>query len=448
MCTRLHTLTCRTLFLLAPLLAWPCAWAQAPAAAPTADKPAPAAAPWADPIDLAEAIPTIPYNQADAFIDREVFAVGRIARVGRSNTGHVFLNFSPRRGSLTLFIHQQYAGHFPKPPAEMYRDKIIKVHGFIYDFKGSPNLSVTGPEQITILPDDATLPEPIDHAAGPAVAWKPPADNTITIATFNILNLFDAFDDPYRADAPGDAKPRSQIEALAKTIRALNADVIALEEVENRGYLERFVSAFLKDMGYEVVLFEGNDNRGIDVALLSRIPVGPVTSHRHMTFTDPKGDPMRFRRDLLEVRLLPPGKPPFEVFVVHLKSKSGEDNGAADVRIGEARAVRAVLDQQLKQDPKAAFVLCGDFNDTIDSEPLRAILGTGPTALKPFIADLPADQQISYNQEPHLSMIDFILASPAMADRYVPKSYRIHTGGSPDTTGSDHNPVTARFRLE
>ena len=42
-------------------------------------------------------------------------------------------------------------------------------------------------------------------------------------------------------------------------------------------------------------------------------------------------------------------------------------------------------------------------------------------------------------------MIDFALASPAMAKRYVPKSYRIFVDGGPAGTGSDHNPVTARF---
>ena len=44
-----------------------------------------------------------------------------------------------------------------------------------------------------------------------------------------------------------------------------------------------------------------------------------------------------------------------------------------------------------------------------------------------------------------LSMIDFILASPAMAERYLPRSYRIPQGSS-ETLGSDHNPVIAKFK--
>jgi endonuclease/exonuclease/phosphatase (EEP) superfamily protein YafD len=43
-------------------------------------------------------------------------------------------------------------------------------------------------------------------------------------------------------------------------------------------------------------------------------------------------------------------------------------------------------------------------------------------------------------------MIDFILASPTMADAYVPKSYEVLLG-SVDSCGSDHNPVVAAFTL-
>jgi endonuclease/exonuclease/phosphatase family metal-dependent hydrolase len=43
-------------------------------------------------------------------------------------------------------------------------------------------------------------------------------------------------------------------------------------------------------------------------------------------------------------------------------------------------------------------------------------------------------------------MIDFILCSPELANYYVSGSYRIHPG-SVAAIGSDHNPVSAAFRL-
>ena len=62
------------------------------------------------------------------------------------------------------------------------------------------------------------------------------------------VNLFDEFDDPYRSDEVMETKPRDELLKLAQRIRMLDADVLALQEVENREYLERFVRALLPDM--------------------------------------------------------------------------------------------------------------------------------------------------------------------------------------------------------
>ena len=87
------------------------------------------------------------------------------------------------------------------------------------------------------------------------------------------------------------------------------------------------------------------------------------------------------------------------------------------------------------------------FNDTLDSEPLATMIGSGSSKLTSFVDQLPSDGRVSYNKEPHRSLIDFILASPAMAERYRQGSYRI-VSGSVSTSGSDHNPVVAIFDLK
>ena len=102
--------------------------------------------------------------------------------------------------------------------------------------------------------------------------------------------MFDDKDDPYHSDEKTATKLREDLELLAESIHQIDADVLVLQEVENRGYLELFNRALLADLGYQhVVLTEGNDRRGIDVAILSRVPVGPVTSYRHLQFPDTKG---------------------------------------------------------------------------------------------------------------------------------------------------------------
>jgi endonuclease/exonuclease/phosphatase family metal-dependent hydrolase len=396
-------------------------------------------------ISLDEVQPTIRWQDAGTFMGREVQVVGTVTNTGRSKSGHVFLNFRDEDSEqqLTGFIHSKAAELFETPPDKSYRGKLVKIRGDLYLYKGEPNIRIAGPTRITELPPDTPLPE---FAEPPKRVPRAPTD-TITVAAYNVQNLFDSFDDQYRSDEGTAAKPRGALEALAQTIRRFDADVLALSEVENRGILEQFNSVLLPDLDYrEVVHFEGNDRRGIDVALLSRLPVGPVTSYRHLEFPDANGQVMKFRRDLLRVRIEPEDGQAFDVFVVHFKSKGGLGGEAEEIRLGEAMSLRRILDEILAQDQEAALLVCGDFNDQWSSRSVQAVVGSGATALTGFVDRISGETDVTYNQEPYRSMIDFILASPAMARRYVKDSYRI-LPGSPSTSGSDHNPVIARFRI-
>lgn len=140
----------------------------------------------------------------------------------------------------------------------------------------------------------------------------------VSIMAFNVENLFDTADDPGKNDAaylPAALKTdpahiaacnqievdrwrdeclyldwnedalRFKLEQVAATILAYNdgigPDIIALQEVENRGVLDRLRREYLSGAGYrEPVLIEGTDDRGIDVAFLSRLPlVGEPVLH-------------------------------------------------------------------------------------------------------------------------------------------------------------------------
>jgi endonuclease/exonuclease/phosphatase family metal-dependent hydrolase len=384
-------------------------------------------------------LPVIDWKDAGKFMDKPVIVQGKIVQAKKS--GQIcFLNFDAAR-SFTAIVREGSFKRFPEQPQKLYDQKIVRIRGVISEYSGKPQIEVSYPEQVTILEKEEPIPPPQEV--------KPrPFTGSVTVATFNVLNLFDEEDDPYTGDENTPPKPMDQLRPLAAAIHTLDADVLALEEVENRAYLERFVTAMLGDMGYQhIVCFEGNDRRGIDCAVISRLPVGPVTSHRHLRF-DEKGRPggdMCFRRDLLQVRIEPADCPAFTVFVVHLKSKRDGGDKTEGYRLGESLRIRGILDDLLKQDKDALFLVCGDFNDTFTSAPLKALRGEGEGALADFLADLPKDT-ITYNKGPK-SMIDFMLASPAMAKRYVPKSYHV-ISGSVETVGSDHNPVAAQFALK
>lgn len=385
--------------------------------------------------------PRLPWTEAHRALGRRAIVSGQIVRIGHARGIH-FLNFDPqRRDVFQLVIFEPALAGFAEPLEALYQDRWVEVRGWVTSYRGVPQIQISEPSQIKVLPGPVEL-LPVDPPAEPVVG------DELTVASFNVRNLFDHHDDPYRADEGTPEKPRPELEAAAAAIRELNADVLALVEIENRGLLERFVETFLADLGYrEVVLFEGNDLRGIDVGMLSRIPLGPVTSHRHLRFPGPQQAAIGFSRDVLRVELRPEPGEPFEVWVVHLKSNSDGREYAEPRRLAEAQALRGLLDERLAAAPDAPLVVCGDFNDTETSPTLATIVGAAERALASGWAELPADQRVTYNLEPYRNQIDFILWSPGMRARYVPGSYRIRVGEL-DELGSDHCPVAARFRRE
>ncbi len=391
-------------------------------------------------IDADEGIMSIHWRDAVDAIGDVAFVCGKVINVRDIGT-ITFINFDEERPArFAGVVFDDNYGKFPDQIKKMYEGKLVKLRGQISTHRDRPQIIVTDPAQIEVVDE---LPK----TAKPKQMTRQASKDQLVVATFNMLNLFDEVDSPYFADETTPAKPRDQMENAARTIRELNADILALQEVESRGYLKRFRDVFLRDMGYEhVVHYEGNDLRGIDVCLLSRIPVGPVQSHRHVEFSGPDGRERKMQRDLLSITLHPPGKSPLEVWPLHLKSNSGGREFAEPIRLAEAQYLRQQLDQRLSADPDAQILLMGDFNDTWESPTLKTIVGSGPSALALPLSEAASKSLITYNEEPHRSMIDFILCSPAMAKQFVPGSYRTIPGGV-KTSGSDHNPVVAWFQL-
>lgn len=149
-------------------------------------------------------------------------------------------------------------------------------------------------------------------------ATAPPQGETVTLMTFNVENLFDTEDDPERNDRtylPIEAKRNQghraacaeidnpywrdqclnwdwdedvverKLAAVAAAILQVDGgrgpDIVALQEVENIRILERLRTEYLNEAGYRPgILLEGGDNRGIDVAFLSRYEqVGDAELH-------------------------------------------------------------------------------------------------------------------------------------------------------------------------
>ncbi|MFZ4404857.1 MAG: endonuclease/exonuclease/phosphatase family protein [Pseudobdellovibrionaceae bacterium] len=139
------------------------------------------------------------------------------------------------------------------------------------------------------------------------------------VMTYNVENLFDTQDDPQKEDNTflplklknthghkrfcqkikikkwrqeclykdwSESLLHLKLQRLSGSILQINAgkgpDLLILEEVENINVLEKLNKDFLSPADYRsVVLIEGDDPRGIDLAMLSRWPmVGPGKLHR------------------------------------------------------------------------------------------------------------------------------------------------------------------------
>lgn len=286
-----------------------------------------------------------------------------------------------------------------------------------------------------------------------------PTTATFKVATYNVRNLFDG--DPKtvaaikklpRVKFKEKAKPQAELEALSTVLHELNADVIALQEVESKSTLKGFQDKYLKDLNYqEPILIEGNDPRGIDVALLTRFKAVEIKSHKDTKFGVVNKDPRyknkkaQFSRDLLQVKLEVSPKYQFTCFVTHLKSQIG--GFKADVkREAETAQVANLVQAYQKQEPQGNYLIMGDFNEVPSGMSMKPLLYNSSLKLQDAVGtDLGLGKEIfSYHPKKYRSRIDYLLISSSMQPEYVGHSVQIYQHEKA-LAASDHLPVVATF---
>ncbi|HIG05517.1 MAG TPA: hypothetical protein EYQ08_07275 [Planctomycetes bacterium] len=190
-----------------------------------------------------------------------------------------------------------------------------------------------------------------------------------TIAFWNLENLFDFEDDP---DNPGDdeflpekewdeARYLRKLDHLARAVDSLDAQLLAVCEVENRRVLEDLISQpALAEQNWSIAHIDSPDHRGIDLALLFRQPfslAGQATLH-----TIDLGGDASPTRGVLEVPVKAGGRP-LTVLVNHWPSRYGGAEKSAPRRAAAAQTVRKITDQRLADDHAGDLIIVGDLND-------------------------------------------------------------------------------------
>ncbi|HUH49224.1 MAG TPA: endonuclease/exonuclease/phosphatase family protein [Mycoplana sp.] len=333
---------------------------------------------------------------------------------------------------------------------------------------------------------------------------------SLRLATFNVENLMSRFESVgFRNQTRQDRvlrlfKIRSEAEyqrleeartiALtddarqhsALAIADADADILCLQEIDNMEALQAFEYGYLFKMvgnGYrQRYLIEGNDKRGIDVAVLMRehtldgqkIECVDVRSHAAVTYRDldlyiPELAPLMpddrvFKRDCLELDLRIGGRP-LTLYVVHFKSM-GPGNGGLNgrsatmpVRTAEAKAVRRIIEDRFGAGNTANkhFAICGDMNDYQEKLLVEGDRRNGYTFRRveeersgidaftwdgfvenPVLRRAEDDRwTLFHNMGPddrHLCQLDYILLSPALSRRNHTRIPEIIRAGQPFRT--------------
>jgi endonuclease/exonuclease/phosphatase family metal-dependent hydrolase len=289
--------------------------------------------------------------------------------------------------------------------------------------------------------------------AGGCLALR--AAERFRIATFNLENYGD------ETSETRVRKSEASRAAVRETIRALRADVLALQELGGPApFRELQQSLKAADLDYpQGQLLTGADTN-LHVAVLSRFPIVACHPHTNDAYLL-MGRRHFLQRGLLEVRIQVNSNYTFTALIAHLKSRRANFlNDEAEMRLAEAQILRAKVDAILRERPTENLVVLGDLNDVKDSRPIRAVIGRYANALwdtrpaeqpcgSPGFTPGPTERPAIawthyYAREDSYSRIDYILLSAGMKREWVPEATCVLT--LPIwSLASDHRPMVATF---
>ena len=215
-------------------------------------------------------------------------------------------------------------------------------------------------------------------------------------------------------------EPVNEVATLntARTLHAVRADVQAVIEAEDRTTLRLFNEQVLTEVGGKpfdhVMLVDGNDERGIDVGLLTRSKYPIVGIRSHVDDTDSKGQ--IFSRDCAEYEIALPSGKTLWVLVNHFKSKGYGSQATNDAkRKRQAKRVREVVDAHLVAGDSLVAVV-GDLNEIPSNDPISPLLNPS-SSLKDISQHPNYDSQGRAGTHGNCTptgKLDYILLSPAL----------------------------------
>jgi predicted extracellular nuclease len=352
------------------------------------------------------------------------------------------------------------------------------------DGAGLANTPIYGGQTITLAEGPLTfsfgdyqiLPTTLSLGTQPTlpVAVRERNEGEFTVATQNVLRLFDTVDDPGVDDTV--LTQEELDDRLAKLalqiVDVLGVpDVLCLQEVENVAVMELLagaVDALLAGRGqgastYSAELLPGNDPGGINVGFLVRntVTVDSVTQiNPNGTFTFEGSERTLHDRPPLLLRGSYNNEGStlaFALMGVHNRSLGSIDTSdfAREKRLAQAQDIATEIQALQTSEPDLKMAILGDFNGfeftdgyvdvlgiiTGDLDPLGALL-PGTDVVEPNLVNqtenAPAAERYSFNNLGMLQALDHILTTQNFEDNLRGFEYGRSNADAPDSFQEDN----------
>lgn len=223
----------------------------------------------------------------------------------------------------------------------------------------------------------------------------------LTVAFYNVENLFDLEDDPKTNDQeflPDGSYGWTQehldtkLKNLAKVISELGdedgPEVLGVCEVENKAVLDMLVAEpALKKHGYKVLHKDSPDQRGIDCAMLYKEKVFAPLYVKTYSVNFPENPDITTRSVFLVKGLIEKSQE-ITFIVNHWPSRRGGSEESSWKRERAASVVRGIVDSIMGLDKFARIVIMGDLNDEPIDKSVSDTLGAAITLQRANVTGL------------------------------------------------------------
>ncbi|MFW3615560.1 ExeM/NucH family extracellular endonuclease [Billgrantia antri] len=260
--------------------------------------------------------------------------------------------------------------------------------------------------------------EPRFENTNPRPQPLPAPGERLRVATFNMENYFIRLGQRGADNAAALERQRAK---LAAAVEGLQADILALVEVENDPRaLADLVEQLSERTGVRYRAVGGDANRGSDAIKLALIYRPDRVEAVSEIYAD--NDPAHHRPPLAAFFRSVDGGPAFGVVTAHFKSKSGcPPSGDIDRgqgcwnqrRVEQSEAMNTFLDRLAAAEGHESLLLAGDLNAYGAEDPIRTLTHSGLINL--IARELPPERRYSYVFRGESGYLDHALASPELA---------------------------------